>query len=55
MQCDYEYSVQKLQETLRQVPPSLVAVIGCGCSVSTMAVAKVPELQTIPVVRDSFK
>lgn len=51
MQCNYDYSAQVLREALREAPPTLVAVIGCGCPVSTMAVADVPELRTMPVVR----
>ena len=50
-QCDYDHSVKVLQSALGEAPPSVVAVIGCGCSTATEAVADIPQLSSMPVVR----
>ena len=39
-----------IQEALTESSPLLVAIIGCGCSTATEAVASMPELQKIPLV-----
>ena len=50
LQCEYQPSIQMINDALNEPSHSLVAVIGCGCSTSTEAVASRAELQEIPLV-----
>ena len=49
-QCSYQQSLQQLEDLINQSSSSLIAVIGCGCSTATEAVAEVPGLLNTPVV-----